>query len=59
MINTDGLNDMICMAFLKSKPELALKEGDENSVRNMVALDKSDLVIEAIDFTINYIMTEK
>jgi len=43
--NHNGINDEICMAFLKSKSELALKEGDENRVHNSIALDKSDLAI--------------
>jgi len=51
----DGLNDAICMAFLKSKPELSLKEGKENRIHNALALDKTDLSIEAIDYTIKYI----
>ena len=55
----DGLNDSICMNFLKSRPELALKEGDENRVRNSVALDKSDIAIDAIDFTIEYMLKQK
>lgn len=47
------------MAFLKTKSELALKEGDENRVHNSVVLDKSDLIIEAIDFTIEYLAGQK
>jgi len=57
--NHNGINDEICMAFLKSKSELALKEGDENRVHNSIALDKSDLAIEAIDFTIEYMTKQK
>lgn len=55
----NGLNDEICMAFLKDNASLALKEGMENSVHNAIALDKSNLVIEAIDFTIEYMMKQK
>lgn len=58
-MNQNGLNDEICMAFLKSKSELSLKEGDENRIYNAIVLDKSDLVIEAIDYTIKYIMDRK
>jgi len=57
--NHNGLNDEICMAFLRSKSDLALKEGDENRVHNSIVLDKSDLVIEAIDFTIQYMMEKQ
>lgn len=52
--NNNGLNDEICMEFLKSRADLALKEGAENSVSNAIALDKSNFAIEAIDFTIEY-----
>jgi len=58
MCENNGLNDKICMAFLKSRADLALKEGDEHRVHNSIVLDKSDLVVEAIDFTIQY-MQEK
>lgn len=54
-INQEGLNDMICMEFLKSREDLALKEGDENRVSNAIALDKSDVAVAAIDFTFEYI----
>lgn len=57
--NHNYMNDDICMVFLKSKPELALKEGDENRVSNAIALDKSDIVIDAIDFTIEYMTKQK
>lgn len=57
--NHNGLNDVICMAFLKSKSDLALKEGDEHRVHNSIALDKSDLAIEAIDFTIQYMLEKQ
>lgn len=49
------LNDTICMAFLSSKSELSLKEGKENRIHNVLAIDKTDLAIEAIDYTIKYI----
>lgn len=55
MSENNDLNDDICMAFLKSKSDLAIKEGDENRVHNSIALDKIDLAIDAIDFTIQYI----
>lgn len=57
--NQKGLNDMICMEFLKSQPDLALKEGVENRVYNSIALDKSDIAIKAIDFTIEYMLKQK
>jgi len=50
------LSDEICMAFLKKRQDLALKEGDENRVYNAIALDKSDIAIAAIDFAISVIM---
>lgn len=56
--NHNDLNDEICMAFLKQS-DLAIKEGDENRVYNSIVLDKSDLAIEAIDFTIQYIMDKQ
>ncbi len=59
MMSKNGFNDEICMAFLKSRNDLALKEGDENRVYNAIALDKSDLVIAAIDFTIEYMEKQK
>lgn len=59
MSENNGLNDEICMAFLKSKSDLALKEGDEHRVQNSIILDKSDLAIEAIDFTLQYMMEKQ
>ena len=56
---TNGMNDEICMEFLKSRVDLALKEGDENRVHNSMALDKSDIAIAAIDFTLQYIQNQK
>jgi len=47
------LKDEICMAFLKKRTDLALKEGDEHRVFNAIALDKSDVAIAAIDFAIS------
>ena len=54
-----GLNDEICMAFLKSREDLALKEGEENRVYNAIALDKSDIAIAAIDFAIQVFTLQK
>jgi len=54
-----GLNDEICMAFLKSRDDLALKEGEENRVYNSIALDKSDIAIAAIDYTIQFMLNKK
>ncbi len=53
--NFTEMNDEICMAFLKSRTDLIVKEGTENRVYNVITLDKSDISIAAIDFTLNYI----
>lgn len=59
MSENDGLNDEICMAFINSRVDLALKEGEENRVYNAIALDKTDIVISAIDFTIQFMENKK
>lgn len=59
MSENEGLNDTICMEFLRTRTDLALKEGDENRVHNAIALDKSDLAISAIDFTIEFMQNQK
>ena len=55
----NGLNDAICMEFLKSREDLSLKEGEENRLHNALVLDKTDLAIAAIDFTIKYMKNLK
>jgi len=55
----NGLNDAICIGFLKTRADLALKEGEENRVYNAIALDKSDIVLAAIDYTIEYMLKKK
>lgn len=59
MSKIDDIYDDICMAFLKLQPDLALKEGEENRVHNAVALDKTDVIISAIGFTIRYMQNKK
>ncbi len=49
------MTDDICMKFLESRDDLKVKEGIENRVHNVITLDKSDIAIAAIDYTLKYL----